>query len=501
MKNRILAVIAVITAITLVFCSCGKKEEPDTDEKSSYVDKAEPQTVDISLPYSQSDSLNPFFATGAENSAAAFLFCQPLFEIKSDYSAEPVIAESYETDASRIFITIREVLFSDSTSVTLSDVVYSFNLAKTSPAYSERLKCFESARIRGNRIEFIVNGANELSVNALCFPIVKKGTADSPSSVPTGSGTFVFSTPEKLIINPNSQTVSKINTVKLSNVKKLEYIKRELEIGNFNYLFDDLSEGRYERIVAENKTVTINNLVYVGMNQSNKALSSSAVRTALYYGIDRENISAASYQGYSKTAVTPFNPDLYLLKDVSLPDVRGDKQKCASILRKMGYNSLNSKNVLANSSGSLDFSLLVNRENEFRVAAAYRIAEELISQGIGVTVLAVPADEYQARIAQGNFELYIGEIKLTEDMNLSAFGEGTAGTGIDKSLGFFADYNAFRSGEMDFSDMLDSFFDDMIIIPICYRAGVAAYSKVYKPDFSYAPYNIYGNIENWEVTK
>lgn len=502
MNNRIIKALCLVTAILLLFCSCtAKTDTPDEQQQPIYEDKASPEIVQITLPYSQSDSLNPFFATGVENSALAFLYCQPLFEVKSDYSAEPVLAESYSIAENRISVTLKSALFSDGSAVTARDVVYSFNLAKQSPAYSSRLAKVESALSVGSDVSFAFTSPDIFGVNLLSFPIVKSGTGSSADSVPTGSGVFMLTGDEVMTLNPNSQVISTINTVYLYNVKQLQYITNELQIGNFNYLFEDFSEGQYKSIVAENKTITLNNLVFLGINSGDALLSSAPLRTAIYYAINKENVSAGAFQGYSKAANTPFNPDLFMLDGVDLPSVNGDKEKCLSILKKTGFNLFNAAGVRTNGRQALSFSILVNADNKFRTAAAYKIADELQSVGIGINVEAVDSATYQQRVATGSFQLYLGEVKLTENLDLSVFKDTAVGVGIDKNSKFFESYNLFRQGGIGIAEFAESFYDDMPFVPICYRAGMAAYSKAYTPDFSYAPFNIYGNIENWEAAK
>jgi len=479
-------------------------QKPDTDDEgitTVYEDKEEQKIVKITLPYYESETLNPFTATSSENLALCYLYCQPLFEIKSDYSVEPVIAEGYEYEDRNIYVTLKSVTFSDGSLLTPRDVVYSYDMAKESPAFSQRLKNVEDSYMKGERVVFTLTEPDVLGVNALCFPVVKFGSAWSDEVLPIGSGVFVLSEPEKMTLNPNAQIASEINTVELYNVRKLEYITNELEIGNFNFLFDDFSEGTYKRIVAANKAITLNNLVFLELNANNKALASAALRTAVYYAVDKEEVSATAYQGYSRAASVPFNPDLYLLEGVETPDVKGDKSKCATILSKLGYNFRNEKQVLTNSVTNLEFSLLVNKDNAFRTAAAYKIASELNSRGFLIHVEAVDFATYSARIASGDFDMYLGEVKLTENMDLSVFSSGSASTGIDKSSSFFGVYNSFKQGNTDINALLDSFYDNMPFVPVCYRMGLAAYSGEYTPDFSYAPFNIYGNIENWEASK
>lgn len=499
MSKKIISLMLVCVTVAAIFCSCAKTDK-DKDN-TTYTDKGNAKIVKISLPYSSSDSLNPYFAQGNENLALSYIFCRPLFTVKSNYSSEPIVADSFSIREDRIDISINPMMFSDGSAVTADDIVYSFDLAKKSIAFSQRLRNIDKAVANSSGVTFTLKSPDKLAANVLTFPIVKRGTADKSENIPTGSGVFMFSGREKLTINPYSQTISSINTVELCDIKTLELAVSELEIGNINYLFEDFSEGVFKGIVAENKSVTLNNLVYLGINGKNSVLSSAAVRTAIYYAINKDNASATPYQGYAVAAATPFNPDFYELKSIELPDVKGDKAKARSIIEKLGYNYDTKGGAKSNSEYDLSFTLIVNKNNPFRVAAANKIAEELNECGFKIEVARLDTENYKQRISDGEYQLCIGEVKLPENMDLYAFYGGFFKESFPERLKFFNDYSSYKAGEIDMNTLVNSYLNDVPFVPICYRVGMAAYTKSYSPDFTYAPFDIYGNIENWEAVK
>ncbi len=499
MNKKIISVFLALTAVIMIFCSCGKQNEEEKD--AVYKDKGNAKTVEISLPYSSGDSFNPYFANSSENLALSYIYCQPLFTVKSNYECEPVIASDISVNDKRAVVSLNEVMFSDGSVVSAQDIAYSFSLAKKSFAFSQRLKNVDSVSASGSSVTFNLKAQDKLAANALTFPIVKSGTADNKDSVPIGSGVFKFNGKEELVINQYSQKISSINTVKLSDIKTPELAVSELEIGNINYLFEDFSEGKFKAIVSQSKNVTLNNLVFLGINAKDGALSSQALRTAIYYAIDKENASAAPYQGYAVAAATPFNPDFYELQNISLPDVKGDKDKARSIIEKLGYSSGTKNGVKSVSDNRLNLSLTVNKDNAFRLAAANKIADELSECGFKISVIKLGTEEYKKRVNEGNYQLCIGEIKLTENMDLSAFSDGFYKKCLAGNVNFFKDYENYKAGKKDINTVINSFLNDAPFIPICYRVGVAAYTKLYSPDFTYAPFDIYGNIENWEASQ
>ena len=113
-----------------------------------------------------------------------------------------------------------------------------------------------------------------------------------------------------------------------------------------------------------------------------------------------------------------------------------------------------------------------------------------------------PLDKYNQKIASGDFDLYLGEIKLTENLDLCPFfsEKGSASKGIDFSLRAVTDYEAFCEGSIGLSEFLDSFLNDMPFVPVCYSSGLAAYKKGLKPDFSYSSDHLYAGICSWSLS-
>lgn len=78
-------------------------------------------------------------------------------------------------------------------------------------------------------------------------------------------------------------------------------------------------------------------------------------------------------------------------------------------------------------------NLLVNNNNTDRLSCAKLVKQQLENAGFSVNIVEAGFDEYTRYVENENFNLYIGEIKLTNDMNLNAFftNAGTAKYGID----------------------------------------------------------------------
>ena len=63
--------------------------------------------------------------------------------------------------------------------------------------------------------------------------------------------------------------------------------------------------------------------------------------------------------------------------------------------------------------------MIVNAENYAKVGAAQMISYQLQAAGISVNLQKLAFDAYQAALTAGSFDLYIGEVVLTADFDLS----------------------------------------------------------------------------------
>ena len=185
-------------------------------------------------------------------------------------------------------------------------------------------------------------------------------------------------------------------------------------------------------------------------------------------------------------------------------------------LNKIGYNSVDDKGYRINSRGKhLAFKLLVNSENLFRVSAAHTIADQLEAAGIEITVVEKPFDQYLQDLTSGNFQLYLGEISILQNMDLSplvvkggsaAFGVGlseadTATTPTDPNSPPVTDpvaesLAAFYEGRIPISDVAGILLTEMPQIPICYRKSILFYSDSIS-GLKASESDVYFNIESY----
>lgn len=501
MKHSKRALCLLLAALMIFFVSCNKKDKINTvtvpPEDVVVDENGDEITINsdsvFMLPYSKGDSLNPFLAASLNNQLLASLLYQPLFRLSEAYTPENILADSYETADKTIRVTLKTgVHFSDGTAVSASDVVYSFNQAKNAPAYSANLSGFASASAKDSAtVVFTLAAPNANAVNNLTFPVVKKDSA-SPKSNETavGSGRFILEhTGGDCAMKPNpayQQSVILTN-IRLINIETRTSLNNALKIGNISFAFQDLSDGNSATLNVKTQKVPLNNLVYLGLNQSNGYLSDSKVRRAVSFAVNRENIVTSAYHGFAAAAVSVFNPEWKTSQGAVIASSKHDTTAAKTTLEASTY-------------GGAALKLIVNSENGFRATAADLIAKQMNAQGFNVTVSKLAYGDYMKALQTGAYDLYLGEVRLTNDMSLQPFfsqgGACSYGISLAAEDPVISSYNSYMAGS-EVGSFIMSFQENMPFVPIVYRSGLVAYTNQMKvkPTSTYG--DIFNNIEEW----
>lgn len=491
--KRKLTVVSLVLCFALLFSSCkddvqGTEQTTGTNESTQNVGTVI-KDGKISLPFNKTDGLNPYFAKSNENLYLCNLLYEPLFSVDISYNANAVLAQTIIVNSTTASVTIRtDAACYGSNPINAYDVEYSFNMAKASYAWSGILKNIVSAVATGNNsIEFTLEFCDQYVANKLIFPIVKNGTADGPTSIPTGSGDYYY-VERNLINTQNSE-----KTIELYLVDTNDSAENAFKIGKTDVYFNDLADCNYTSVTGVDYGVQLNNMVYLGINSARGALTKQ-VRSAIAAQINAEEIAISAYQGHATATKMPVNPESQMAKEISQIDVKKNKTLAESILDNCGFVNYSGK-AKTNGAYLLSFTLIVNNDNRYRVAAAYNIADALNECGFLINVQPLSFVDYNQRISSGNYDMYLGEIKLDSSMDISPFfSSGVHGVGIDKTEKVVTDYYKFRAGEMSAQEYYEVFSEFYPFIPVCFKKGHAVFSGDITPQTNNFPNNIYAGI-------
>lgn len=531
-KNITIRGLAFLLSVVLVFsaCGCGKNTEDDTlstTEVVTELNSAQIRYNDLRLPYAKADSLDPYEAKSTMNRQLSTLMYDSLFTVGDSFEAKPLLAREYSADRMSITVSVNSnVMFSDRSIMTLEDIIYSFNIAKKSALYEAKLKNIESVSATSSDILlFTMKNPDPYAVACLDFPIIKYGTgyADRKEAeryareegeeefkstdkvVPTGSGRYVLKYEENetdpVLVAFNDRFKGfypAMTTIHLVNVTDSSALFYSLEIGNISFAFDDLSGGKYTRVNADISEYLMNNLVYVGLNQDDSALAIPAVRRAISAAIDREDILNIAFQGHATITHTPFNPLWSASSEYETAKKEETRRSALEILEEAGFKQINSYGIRNNGRISLKFDLIVSDGNDFKKMTALRIQRALKLLNIQVQITEVPVEKYSDAVELGKFDMYIGEVCLSPNMNLEPFfgGSGAMAHGIWAKTSVEA-YDSFLAGDINFNAFMEAFEQDVPFIPLCYRKGIVAAVKELKEANAACLGDLFEDIEEW----
>ncbi|MBE6719332.1 MAG: ABC transporter substrate-binding protein [Ruminococcaceae bacterium] len=495
MTKRYLSVLLAVIAVALSLVSCTPRGS-DTAAHSLVTEpstKLVTDTTGFKLSYSQSDSLNPFETKTLNNQIVETLVFDSLFVTDESFEAQPSIATGYSYESSnKLNVTIPSgILFSNGTKLTANSVVYSFNQAKGSPHWKNMLKGISDAEALSDTvIQFTLSYKNPNAHNLLTFAIAN-GDEDK-NGYPIGSGRYQFGEGNGSVfleVNKNrTEFTPHFTKIQLINITSAESIENAINIGNISYTFRDMSTGSENKMQCRTKAVNLTNLVYVGVNGYNGITKNKNIRKAISFAIDRDTIVKSAYRGYAKSTTSPFHPSSYLGKQAAVIDTAADLASAKQAIANSGYKS-----------SELKIDILVNK-NLQRISAVKLIKQQLEAAGFKVTVNRESNKQYQYNVKNRAFDIYIGETRVPDDMNLlSFFTDGGAtryGINLNKSKSAKT-YRNYLKGDGEIGSFLLSFSQEMPFIPLLYRQGMICYSKALQGDMQGYSDNYFANIEDW----
>ena len=497
---------AVLLAFTIlpIFGGC-RKEEDD------YITSGELVVVhddtDITLGIYGIDTLNPIATASKSVQKIMNIIYEPLFTVDERETAVPVLAQSYtmSEDGMQMTVNLREdKKWHDGTNFTADDVVYTLSkLMSTDSFYNKAVKKIKSFTAV-NKHQVIINFVQSETdfSNCLNFPIISQKTHYTTDNtfVPMGTGAYKYDSGNstEIVLKPIDENVSKRIKVKILRDKTAA-----AEAFNVNELdavtSDEIDlETTAPKNYSQTKTIVSDNMVFMGMNTENPVLNSSGIRRAVNALVNKQKIVDNCAYGNGMVTDMSIKPNAWAYQasenEISQSDIE-------TLFEQEGYVPKNG--VYYKNSAPLSMSILVNNNNQKRMGVAESLRADLQSYGISASVQAVDYETYIARINEGNYELFVGETAVDQNLNPSVMLDG--------------DSNYFRFDATELKNAKNKLYG--VTDKERYKQGVNAFLKVFNASPPYVPlyfktesviygsyvsgidapvlFDSYKNIENW----
>ena len=386
--RRLLSLL-LAAAMLVVLSACGE-EAPAPSSSGNRPEEPQPVATPFTLAIYGEYSIHPVLAGNRANLTLAPLLYEGLFALDPAFQATPVLCQSYSVseDGLTWTFTLRGgITFSDGTPLTGQAVADALELARAPDSrYARRLADVTGISAEGDAVTITLSRPNGNLPALLDIPIAL-GNGDRPP----GTGPYVLSGDrEALALDAREgwwqDKELPLSHIPLHSVGQSDELIYAFDSGDVSLVDVDLMATNAMGYAGNYQTwdYATTDLLYLGFNIQSGPCHSAPARLALSRAVDRDGIAQTPYANHA----------------VASPDA------LASQLDQLGLSGQT-------------LTLLVNSENDSKVAAAQLIVYQLGAAGLAVELVQLPFDEYTAALTRGEFDLYLGEVVLTADFDLS----------------------------------------------------------------------------------
>lgn len=485
-------------AMCLTLSGCFEADVPDTTPDFWEVDLTEPpvslkepeKVTEFTLPYFNTQTLDPVACPDGVQQVVGSLLYEGLFVLDGIFEPHALLCSSYNRSSNGLTYTFHmreEASFSDGSALTANDVLATYRRAQVSDRYGARFANVASMRVNRGTLVITLMQPDSALPALLDIPIVKAGT--EKSAVPLGTGPFWFSDSESGTYLKKRENWWRQITLPLTRIALTPAKDADAAV----YLFsaeavhlitaDLLSDTPASALGADAVDAPTSVLLYLGINAKRPALSHSELRAAMSAAVDRSGVASTLLAGHALGAQFPISPVSALYpSQLETPDAAAYGEAVDQ---------------------ALELRLIVNEENSFKSSLAEHLARQLSAGSLTVTATALPWADYVAALESGDFDLYLGEVRLTADWDLRPL-VGTDGAlnygkyknaELDKALdAFLKDENADTAAEL-----CEKLAAEAPLIPIAFKSLTVLTSRGTVTDAAPTAAQPFASFEDWGI--
>ncbi len=352
--------------------------------------------------------LDPRQATDALSSRVNRLIYRQLIDFNDSF--EPIADLASWQQISTIhyrFKLLEFPLFHHGKALTVDDVVATYQSVLSPDSGSPHRGSLKGIKkveaINAQEIDFHLKQADALFVGRLVLGILPADllTADHrfiDKPIGCGACRFISLTEQRLILQRPDLTELHFVAVRDAMIRVLK-----LKAGELDIVQNDLSP-ELVNYCNDHESLKVNwhqgtNFSYIGYNFEDELLSQLAVRQAIAYGINRQEIIDAMFSGRARLAGGLLVPEHW----AGVPDINGyeyNPEKARNLLK-----SVPNLSSLVNSDGLIEFSYKTSSDpTRIRLATIYQ--SQLRKVGIQLNIQSYDWGTFFNDIKQGRFQLF-----------------------------------------------------------------------------------------------
>ncbi len=510
MKYKFFSIILII----VLLCGCGGAVSTVSDNESSTEGAGIPITGGtLRLAMKKPETLNPLLNRDDSVDKVLRLIFEPLFTIDREMNISPNMAEGYTLSNGGKTVTIKlknNMLWQDGAPITADDVVYSINVLKNAAGDAVYKGCADNiiSCTKADELTAVISYGKPMGIAgySLCFPIIpaqyyKKGNVDM---YPVGSGFYKFK--DYTMVKEMNLTASDscfkgkpyITNVNVKIMPDKATQLQAVSAGVIDCVAADINElGSLDSSISANaESCATNHIEYIGVNTKKAPFSSVSARQAIACAVPFDDIIDHIYINKLTKSITPINPLYPYYSDVGMAVYENDGNMVNALISAGGLT----KNDFA-------FTILVNSENSPRVETARALSAAFNETGFNTRVEAVDFQQYKDRLSKGSFDMFIGGVRLRENMDISQL----VGTDGAVNYGRYSDSNTDRliaacnnapdeeGYRAALSELNKALSAELPIIGIGFESEALVTSSHIKGLIRPSLNNLYGNVDQWYI--
>ncbi|NLJ67241.1 MAG: ABC transporter substrate-binding protein [Clostridiales bacterium] len=413
--RKIGAIILVIALCVAAISGCsGNKEDGRSD--SSIGDKKE--VKDEVIIAIQSEPENGFDPTTGWGHGTTPLIQSTLVEYTQDMSIVNDLATNYtiSEDGTKWVFTIRDdAYYTDGEPVKASDVAFTFNTAKISQS-SLDLTYLVSCEVTGDyEATFTLNAPNSTFINTIATTgiVPEHAYSDKYANDPIGSGPWKFvqwNKGEQVILEANEDYYGNVPAIKKAVLVFMDEDAAfaaaragqvDVALTSATHATQDIDGMRIEAVTTlDNRGFTLPIIPAGATSESgypagNDVTSNLAIRKAIAYCIDREQIARDALNGFATPAYSENDGMPWNNPDVK---IEADIEKAKKFLAEDGWEDVDGDGIVEKNGLKAEFKCIYPSGDSVRQAIAMAAAEQVKEIGINIVVEGLSWDEISKRM-------------------------------------------------------------------------------------------------------
>lgn len=504
----------MIIAIMLNCAGCGKNNSKNKNKDAGNYGE------NISIFSYKPDTFCPIASNNEANLRMLGIIYDGLISLGDNYVAQPAIAENWEKSADGLVWTInlrKNATWHDGSDCLAKDVIYTVNQIKkieNSPYIYNVSNIAEITETGNRRVKITLQKPSVNFINLLYFPIIKSGPdeIDTANFKPNGTGAYRFE-------DRNEGNIYYLvrNNRWWGGKTKVETIEVRMLPGGDTALYafgsgtidmtpaDNMDWGKFvDPVTAEYTDIATPIYNFLGINHKNSQLAMSEVRRAISMVIDRAELIDEARMGYGISANSPVRPEWFVCANQKF-DYKPNANGAKKIMEENGWEFKNNiyRKVKDGVEYKTSFSILINEDNTIRENLARIISKNLEEFGIKTNVIRVSYDEYTKRISEGDYDMFIGSMVLSPELDFSSLlGEGNMFFFADEEMQFVMAEMQKKGSDSEikgtYAEFINLFEQINPVVGLFFENSVMIYSKQIEGDVVPSYFDVYRGIDSLE---